>query len=139
MEMNDFNEQIIAEFRANEGKVGGGFAGTSLLLLTTTGAKSGQPRVAPLAYLADGDRLIVFGSKAGATTHPDWIHNIRANPNVQVEVGADQFEATAVEVEEPTRSELYERQVAALPPFAEYQEKAGDRVIPVVALQRVSP
>jgi len=136
--MNEFNEQIIEEFRANEGKVGGGFAGTSLLLLTTTGAKSGKPRVAPLAYLTDGERLIVFGSKAGATTDPDWIHNLRANPTVSVEVGSERFDATAVEVDEPVRSELYARQVAALPPFAEYQEKAGDRVIPVVALERVS-
>lgn len=135
--MNEFNEKIIEEFRANGGKVGGGFEGAPLLLLTTTGAKTGQPRVAPLAYLDDGDRLIVFGSKAGAPTDPDWIHNIRANPEVGVEVGTDQFTATAVEVDEPERSELFARQVAAMPPFADYEQKSGGRVIPVVALQRV--
>ncbi len=135
--MNEFNEKIIEEFRSNEGKVGGGFEGAPLLLLTTTGAKSGQPRVAPLAYLADGDRVIVFGSKAGATTNPDWIHNIRANPTVGVEIGVEQYEANAVELDEPERGEMFARQVAAMPPFAEYEEKSGDRVIPVVVLQHV--
>lgn len=135
--MNEFNEKIIEEFRSNEGKVGGGFEGAPLLLLTTTGAKSGQPRVAPLAYLADGDQVIVFGSKAGATTNPDWIHNIRANPTVGVEIGVEQYEANAVELDEPERGEMFARQIVAMPPFAEYEEKSGDRVIPVVVLQRV--
>ena len=136
MDMNDFNAQIIEEFRANEGKVGGGFEGAPLLLLTTTGAKSGKERVAPLAYLADGGRIFVFGSKAGAPTNPDWIHNIRANPSVTVEIRTDRYAARAVEVEGSERDEIFAKQVAAMPPFAEYVEKAGDRVIPVVELVR---
>ena len=136
--MNEFNEKIIEEFRANEGKVGGPFAGAPLLLLTTTGAKSGQARVAPLAYLADGERVIVFGSKAGATTDPDWMRNLRVDPGVTVEVGTETYAATAVELAEPERSAIFSRQVAAMPGFAEYQEKAGDRVIPVVAIERTS-
>ncbi|HUV10135.1 MAG TPA: nitroreductase/quinone reductase family protein, partial [Acidimicrobiia bacterium] len=101
--MNEFNEKIIEEFRANEGKVGGGFEGAPLLLLTTTGAKSGQPRVAPLAYLADESRIFVFGSKAGATTHPDWIHNLRADSRVTVKVETGRYDASAVELSEPDR------------------------------------
>src|ERR687890_2327182 len=86
---NEFNRQLIEEFRANGGKVGGMFAGAPLLLLTTTGAKSGQPRIAPLAYTTDNDRLIVIASKGGAPTHPDWFYNVRANPEVTVELGAE--------------------------------------------------
>jgi len=136
MDMNDFNSKIIEEFRANEGKVGGGFEGAPLLLLTTTGAKSGQPRVTPLAYLEDDARIFVFGSKAGAPTHPDWIHNLRANAGVSVEIGTERYDATAVELAEPERSEIFAKQVAAIPGFAEYQEHAGDRAIPVVELIR---
>src|SRR3954453_11725132 len=88
---NAFNRQLIEEFRANGGKVGGMFAGAPLLLLTTTGAKSGQARVAPLAYTTDNDRLVVIASKGGAPTHPDWFHNVRANPEVTVEVGTETF------------------------------------------------
>lgn len=136
MDMDDFNTKIIEEFRANEGKVGGGFEGAPLLLLTTTGAKSGQSRIAPLAYLAVGERIFVFGSKAGATTHPDWIHNIRADSAVSIEVGTDRYDATATELDEPERGEIFASQVTAMPGFAEYQENAGDRVIPVVELVR---
>ena len=92
---NDFNRQLIEEFRANGGKVSGMFAGAPLLLLTTTGAKSGQPRVAPLAYTTDNGRLVVIASKGGAPTHPDWFHNVRANPEVTVEVGTETFPARA--------------------------------------------
>src|SRR5579859_3153410 len=92
---NDWNRGIIEEFRANGGKVGGMWEGRRLLLLTTTGAKSGQRRTTPLAYLPDGDRLLIFGSKAGMPTHPDWYHNLVAHPDVNVEVGAETYEATA--------------------------------------------
>ena len=92
---NAFNRQLIEEFRANGGKVGGMFAGAPLLLLTTTGAKSGQPRVAPLAYTTDNGRFVVIASKGGAPTHPDWFHNVRANPEVTVEVGTETFPARA--------------------------------------------
>ena len=132
-EMQDFNEKIIDEFRANKGIVGEPFAGASLLLLGTTGAKSGQPRINPLAYLGDGDRLIVIASFAGAATNPPWYHNLLANPQVTVEVGEDKYQANASIVAEPKRSELYEKMAAAMPAFAEYQSKT-DRVIPVVAL-----
>ena len=100
---NDWNKQIIDEFRANEGRVGGPFAGAPLLLLHHTGAKSGTIRVNPLMYLADDDRLLVFGSKGGAPTHPDWVYNLRANPAATVEVGTDKF---AVEAEELTAEDL---------------------------------
>src|SRR5919106_3589239 len=90
---NEFNRNLIEEFRANEGKVGGMFAGAPLLLLTTTGARSGLPRVAPLAYTTDNGRLVVIASKGGAPSHPDWYYNVRANPEVTVEVGADSFPA----------------------------------------------
>jgi deazaflavin-dependent oxidoreductase (nitroreductase family) len=93
--MNDFNEQLIEEFRANGGKVGGPFAGANLLLLHTTGAKSGRRRVNPLAYRRDGDHFVIFGSKGGAPTNPDWFHNLRAHPSATVEVGTEQFDVTA--------------------------------------------
>ncbi len=98
---NAWNQAIIAEFRANGGKVGGQFAGAPLLLLHTMGARSGQPRVNPLAYTRDGDRLIVIASKAGAPTNPDWYYNVVANPLVTVEVGTEQFQAQATIPPEP--------------------------------------
>lgn len=132
---NDFNEQIMKEFRANGGKVGGNFAGAPMLILTSTGAKSGKPRTNPLVYLPDGDDLIVFASKAGAPESPAWYHNLRANPKVQVEVGKDTVTAKAEVVSEPERTELYARQVAVMPTFAEYEEKTS-RTIPVVRLRK---
>jgi deazaflavin-dependent oxidoreductase (nitroreductase family) len=134
--MSDFNQNIIAEFRANGGKVGGYFANSSLLLLTTTGAKSGQPRVTPLAYLTDGDRLIIIASKAGAPTNPDWYHNLLAHPVATVEVGSERFQVRASVVDEPERSRLYAKMVEKMPGFAEYERKTT-RKIPVVALERV--
>src|SRR5947209_19395530 len=104
---NNFNQTIIAEFRANDGKVGGMLANMPLLLLTTIGAKSGQPRTTPLAYTTDGDHLVVIASKAGAPTNPDWYHNILANPVVTVEVGNERFQARAVVAEEQERKRLY--------------------------------
>jgi deazaflavin-dependent oxidoreductase (nitroreductase family) len=134
-EANDFNTQIIEEFRANAGKVGGGFEGAPMLLLITTGAKSGSTRVNPMMYLAEGDRLYVFASKAGAPTNPDWYHNLLADPKVQAEVGTETFDMTATPLEGAERDRIYAEQARRYSGFAEYQEKT-DRVIPVVALDR---
>jgi len=131
---NDFNQSIIDEFRANDGKVGGPFEGAPMLLLTTTGAKSGQPRTAPLVYLPDGDRYVVFASKAGAPTNPDWYHNLVANPAVSVEVGSDRTDADAVVLTGEERDQLFAKQAERMPGFKDYQDKTT-RVIPVVALQ----
>jgi deazaflavin-dependent oxidoreductase (nitroreductase family) len=133
-DMNDFNQSIIDEFRANHGKVGGQFEGAPMLLLTTTGAKSGQARTVPVVYLADGNRYLVFASKAGAPTNPDWYHNLVANPTVSVEVGSDRFDANAVVLTGDERDRLYAKQAELLPGFQEYQ-KNTTRIIPVVALQ----
>jgi deazaflavin-dependent oxidoreductase (nitroreductase family) len=134
-EMSDWNKQIIEEFRGNEGKVGGPFAGAPLLLLTTTGAKSGMARTTPVMYLPDGERLIIFASKAGASTNPDWYHNLVAHPEATVEVGSETFKVTAVEVTGEERDQLYARQAALYPGFAAYEAKTTRR-IPVIALQR---
>ena len=134
-DMHDFNASIITEFRENEGKVGGQFDGAPMLLLTTTGAKSGQPRTNPMMYLDDGDRVMVFASKAGAPTNPDWYHNLVAHPSAKVEIGTDSYDAEAEVLSGAERDEVYARQAGLYPGFAEYQEKT-DRVIPVVALKR---
>src|SRR5512135_284312 len=131
----NWNQAIIDEFRANSGKVGGQFAGRTLLLLHTIGAKSGQERINPVAYVTDGDRLVIIGSKGGAPTHPDWYQNILAYPLVTVEVGTEQFQARAAIVNEPERNRLYDQMVAMMPSFAEYQQKTN-RVIPVITLTR---
>ena len=137
--MNNLNERnmaIIKEFRANAGKVGGPFAGRTLLLLHTIGAKTGQQRINPVAYISDGDRLVIIASKGGAPTSPDWYHNILAHPLVTVEVGTEQFQVMATISAEPERTRLYDRMVEAMPGFAEYQQKTK-RVIPVIILTRV--
>jgi len=134
--MNDWNKKIIEEFRANEGKVGGQFASMELLLLHTTGAKSGLPRINPVACMADGDRYIIIASKAGAPTNPDWYYNLVAHPKVSVEVGTEQFQALARVAAEPERTELFNKVAAKYPGFAEYQRKTT-RVIPVVILARL--
>jgi deazaflavin-dependent oxidoreductase (nitroreductase family) len=136
--MNDFeawNRQVIEEFHANKGKVNGS---NSLLLLRTTGARSGKQRVNPLAYTTDGERLVIIASKGGTPTNPDWYHNIVAHPNVTVEVGTETFEARATVVEGSERDELYAKQAAIMPNFAEYQEKTT-RKIPVIVLTRTEP
>ena len=133
--MSDWNRQIIEEFRSNGGKVSGPFAGAPLLLLTTTGARSGMARTTPVMYLPDGERLIIFASKAGASTNPDWYHNLMAHPQATVEVGSETFEVTAIEVTGEQRDQLYARQAALYPGFADYQAKTTRR-IPVIALQR---
>lgn len=135
--MSDFNQAVIEEFRANGGKVGGYFAGANMLLLHTTGARSGQARTNPLVYVPDGDRLLVIASKGGADSNPDWYYNLLANPVVTVELGREQFQARATAVtEEPERSQLYGQMVAHRNGFAEYEQKTS-RVIPVVVLERV--
>jgi deazaflavin-dependent oxidoreductase (nitroreductase family) len=136
-EMDDFNTQIINEFRANAGVVGGGFAGAPLLLLHHQGAKTGKARVSPLAYLPVGDAYAVFGSKAGAPSHPHWYLNLKAHPDVEIEVGADTVKVTAREAEGTERDEIWARQKAAMPGFADYEEKAkGIRQIPVILLEQ---
>lgn len=131
---NDFNQRIIAEFHANGGTVGGPFAGAPMLLLTTTGARSGEQRTTPLVYLPDGDRLVVIASKGGAPTHPAWYHNLVAHPDVTVEVGSETLPVRAAVLSGEERDRLYARQAALRPAFAEYQAKTTRR-IPVVALQ----
>lgn len=134
-EMNDWNQQVIKEFRENDGKVGGPFEGADLLLLHTTGAKSGLERINPLVYLPDDDRLVIIASKAGAPSHPDWYYNLMAHPEVKVEVGNEQIPVRATVTEEPERTELYEKVVAQYPNFDEYRQKTT-RTIPVIALTR---
>jgi deazaflavin-dependent oxidoreductase (nitroreductase family) len=133
--MKGHNAGIIEEFRANEGKVGGPFDGAPLLLLHTTGARSGAERVNPLMYLPDDDRHVVFASKGGAPTHPDWYHNVVAHPTVTVEVGSERFDARATVASDEERDELYGRQASRYPQFQRYQD-GTDRVIPVVILER---
>lgn len=134
-DVNDWNRQVIEEFRANAGKVGGGFEGAPVLLLHTNGAKTGQERVNPMMYLDLDGRRYVFASKAGADTNPDWYHNLRAHPSVTVEVGTETYVATAIPVRGDDRDRIYAEQARRYPGFAEYQEKTS-RVIPVVELRR---
>ena len=131
--MSDWNEKIIAEFRANGGKVGGNFEGAPLLLLHTTGAKSGQERVNPMMYQAVGDGYAVFASKAGADTNPDWYHNLKANPEATAEVGTDTVEVTARVLDQEEREPIWQEQKSRYPGFADYETKTS-RVIPVVLL-----
>ena len=134
--MKAFNKAIVDEFRSNGGKVGGQFEGADLLLLTTTGAKSGEPRLSPLAYLTIDGKTIVIGSYAGADIHPAWVHNLRANSRAHVEVGTTDYDVIARELPPAERDELYPKVVAAAPGFGDYQAKTS-RVIPLFELQRV--
>jgi deazaflavin-dependent oxidoreductase (nitroreductase family) len=129
----DFNAQIIEEFRANEGRVGGMFEGSTLLLLHHVGAKSGKDRINPLMFDRDGDRYLIFASKAGAPTNPDWYHNLKAHPNVQIEVGTDTIDVVAAEAAGNDRERLFRAQAERSPQFADYQAKTT-RVIPVIVL-----
>jgi deazaflavin-dependent oxidoreductase (nitroreductase family) len=133
----DFNAKIIDEFRANEGRVGDMFEGMPLLLLHHTGARSGKSRINPLAYQSDAGRYVVFASKAGAPTNPDWYHNLKAHPHVTVEVGTDTIDVTASEATGAERDRLFDTQAERIPQFAEYEKKAG-RVIPVIVLTPTS-
>ncbi|KMS69499.1 cation-binding protein [Streptomyces viridochromogenes] len=135
---HDFNQQVIEEFRANKGRVGGYFEGARLLLLTTTGAVTGRPHTTPVGYLPDGgDRVLVIASAAGAPKHPAWFHNLLANPQVTIESGAFTYEARAVVLEGEERDRAFARAVEADPGWAAYQEKT-ERVIPVVALHEIA-
>ena len=129
------NGNITDEFRANAGKVGGRYEGNELLLLTTTGAKSGEPRVAPLVVFRIDGKLLIVAGYAGADVNPAWVHNLRANPGAHVEVGTDAFDVTARELPAAERDELFDKVAAAAPGFAEYQSKTS-RVIPLFELQR---
>jgi deazaflavin-dependent oxidoreductase (nitroreductase family) len=129
----DFNAKIIEEFHANEGRVGGVFEGMPLLLLHHTGAKSGKSRVNPLAYQADDGRYVIFASKAGAPTNPDWYHNLKAQPNAKIEVGTDTIDVVASEASGEERERLFRTQAERVPQFADYEQKA-ERVIPVIVL-----
>lgn len=131
--MSDWNSQVISEFRANEGRVGGNFAGAPLLLLHTFGAKTGNELVKPMMYLDLDGRRFVFASKAGADTHPDWYHNLVARPDVTVEAGTTTYAAKAVPLTGEERDRVYDEQARRYPGFAEYQQKTK-RVIPVVEL-----
>ncbi|MDD9937896.1 MAG: nitroreductase family deazaflavin-dependent oxidoreductase [Myxococcales bacterium] len=134
-QMKQFNAGIIAEFRDNGGKVGGPFEGQTMVLLTTTGAKSGKSHTTPLVCGQDGDTRYVIASAAGAPKHPAWFHNLRANPTVKVEAGAETYDATAKPVDEPKRSELYAAMEERMPPFKDYRSRT-ERTIPVVLLER---
>jgi deazaflavin-dependent oxidoreductase (nitroreductase family) len=129
----DHNTQIVAEFRANHGKVGGHFEGAPLLLLHTLGARSGRRIVKPMMYLRDGDRYLVFASKGGAPENPAWYHNVVANPEVEIEVGDETVQVRAEVLTGEERDRKYAEQAALYPGFADYQKKT-ERVIPVVAL-----
>ncbi len=133
-EVNDWNSKVIEEFRANDGKVGGGFAGAPLLLLHTTGAKSGRERVNPVMYRDLDGRYAVFASKGGAPTNPDWYHNLLANPSVQAEIGTDTLRLTARVASQAERAEIWPTWKSDYPGFAEYEAKTS-RQIPVVILE----
>jgi deazaflavin-dependent oxidoreductase (nitroreductase family) len=134
-EVNDWNARIIEEFRANHGKVGGQFEGAPILLLHSTGAKSGQERVNPMMYQADGDRFAVFASKGGSPTNPDWYHNLLAHPQATIEVGDETIPVVARVAEGEERQRIWERQKQEWPGFADY-ERRTPRQIPVIILER---
>ncbi|HEY7122706.1 MAG TPA: nitroreductase/quinone reductase family protein [Ktedonobacterales bacterium] len=134
---NDYNRQLIEEFRANRESGGDKFAGRRLLLLTTTGTRSGQRRTTPMMYIPDGQRLLVIASNAGAPKHPDWYYNLVAHPDVGVEVGSELYDATAVVTEGAEREQIWARVTELHPFFTEHQAKVS-RQIPVIALERRS-
>jgi len=133
----DFNSRTISEFRKNHGRVGGSFEDAPLLLLHTMGRRTGMERVNPLMYLKDGERLLVFASKGGADTNPDWYYNLKAHPDIQVEVGDETIDVHAQEIAGTERDTLYARQASRYPAFADYQRRTK-RIIPVVALTKRS-
>jgi deazaflavin-dependent oxidoreductase (nitroreductase family) len=133
-DVKDWNRSIIEEFRANAGKVGGPFEGRTMLLLHSTGAKSGLERTNPLAYRREGEAYFVFASKGGAPTDPDWYRNLIASPDVTIEVGTDTIPVHARVTTGEERDAIWARQIADIPAFGEYEGKSG-RIIPVVALE----
>jgi len=135
--MQQFNQNLIKEFRANGGKVlSGPFVNAPLLLLTTTGAKSGKPFTTPLVYTKDGNRIVIIASKGGFPTNPAWFHNLKAHPTVTLEVGKEKFQANATITTDPERQRLFDAQSKVMPTFNDYQ-KATTRQIPVIALERI--
>ena len=135
--MKQFNQGLMTEFRANGGKVlSGPFVNAPLLLLTTTGAKSGKPFTTPLVYTKDGDRIVIIASKGGYPTNPAWFHNLKAHPTVTLEIGKEKFQAKATITKDPERQRLFDAQAKVMPNFNEYQ-KNTTRQIPVIVLERV--
>jgi len=135
--MHDFNQKLITEFRANGGKVlSGPFVNAPLLLLTTTGAKSGRSFTTPLVYTKDGDRIVIIASKGGFPKHPAWYHNLAAHPTTTIEIGKEKFQAKAIITKDPERQRLFDAQAAMMPTFKDYA-KATTRQIPVIALERM--
>ncbi len=135
--MQQFNQNLIKEFRANAGKaISGPFVNAPLLLLTTTGAKSGKPFTTPLVYTRDGARIVIIASKGGFPTHPAWYHNLKAHPTVTLEVGAQKFQAKATITTDPERQRLFDAQAKVMPTFNDYQ-KATTRQIPVITLEPI--
>jgi deazaflavin-dependent oxidoreductase (nitroreductase family) len=130
---HDRNYSIIKEFREHAGKVGGPFTGRTLLLLHTIGRKSGKEHINPVAYIKDGERIVIIASKGGAPTNPDWYYNLVAHPEVTIEVGTEEFKVRASLTKEPERSRLYGKMVEMMPSFADYEKKTT-RVIPVFVL-----
>jgi deazaflavin-dependent oxidoreductase (nitroreductase family) len=136
--MSDFNSNLIAQIRAGAGHLTDGpFAGRQVLILTTTGAKSGEPREAPLVYSRDGDNIVIIASMGGAPSHPSWYHNIVANPRVTIEVDGKKLQADAHIAEGDERRRLYDQHADLHDSFTEYEAKTGGRVIPVIVLQDV--
>jgi deazaflavin-dependent oxidoreductase (nitroreductase family) len=133
--MSDWNEGVIEEFRVNGGRIAA-FGDADMVILHHTGAKSGKERETPLVSQVDGERVVVFASKAGAPTHPDWYHNLVANPRARIEIGTDSYDVTARVAAGEERERLWARQKELMPGFAEYEKTAGDRQIPVVVLER---
>jgi len=134
---NDFNQNVIDEFRANGGKVGGYFEGKDVVLLNSTGAKSGQPRLTPLVYVTDAANYVLIASKGGAPSNPDWYYNLKANPNITLELGTETIDGEAVEVSGEERDRLYAKMVEVMPGFADY-ERNTTRKIPVFTVARTT-
>ncbi len=132
----EINRNVIDEFRTNDGVCGGMFEGMPMMLLTMTGAKSGRELTSPLVYSTDGGDMVIIASMGGAPKHPNWYHNLAANPDVTVEVGSESYAATAVQTEGDERDRLFTAQAEQMPQFAEYAKNAAPRVIPVFRLVR---
>jgi deazaflavin-dependent oxidoreductase (nitroreductase family) len=133
--LKTLNDNVVGEFRANGGRVGGPFEGADIVLLTTTGAKSGQPRLSPLAYFPIDGRILIYGSFGGAPKDPAWVHNLRANAKARVEIGAESYDVIARELPPTEREDIVRKVIGAAPMFAEYQAKTT-RVIPIFELRR---
>jgi deazaflavin-dependent oxidoreductase (nitroreductase family) len=136
-ELQDFNQSVIEEFRANAGRVGGRLEGIDLVLVTHTGARTGRAITTPLGHVVDGDDLVVIAANRGSATHPSWYHNMVANPDVTVELGSSTYQAKAVVATGDERARLWDVVVEQKPFLLDFQEKAGPRAIPLIVLRRV--